>query len=489
MRITRTLLPLLFAATVLHACTPPQIDSTEILDEEKFVFETWSKQTAEGFRGSFEVPENRHAQNSRMIPIKYVRFKATGEQPGPPIIYLAGGPGGSGIMTVNYRFPMFMALREYGDVIALDQRGTGASNIVPECQSSQAVPATTRVSDHEYIEYHQNALRECLAFWKAEGADIAGYNTLESAHDLDALRQHLGAEKIILWGTSYGSHLALAALKEIEDKIERVVISSAEGLNQTIKMPAGTDAYLDRLQAAINSQPGAKAAYPDIKALMRRVHGKLDDNPLPLQLTLRDGSKADFLLHRRDMQELAGGFIADPSTVATLFGFYLAIDKGGAPAFDGIPARFFPDRFVAPEKPITLNAMSTAMDIASGMTRERKAKIAEQAKTALLKDFLNFSYHFDGIAPELDLGDEFRTKPTSDVPVLLLSGTLDGRTYIGSQLEAVSELVNVTSITVENAGHNLFMSSHEIQKAINRFMEDKPTLQPTITVELPNMAL
>jgi len=98
---------------------------------------------------------------------------------------------------------------------------------------------------------------------------------VQNAHDLDALRRHLGADRIVLWGTSYGSTLALAALKEIEDSIAKVVLSSVEGLNQAIKLPARTDECFDRLQDAINSQPEAKAVYPDIKGLMRRVHAKL----------------------------------------------------------------------------------------------------------------------------------------------------------------------------------------------------------------------
>ena len=100
---------------------------------------------------------------------------------------------------------------------------------------------------------------------------------MQNAHDLDALRRHLGADRIVLWGTSYGSTLALAALKEIEDSIAKVVLSSVEGLNQAIKLPARTDECFDRLQDAINSQPEAKAVYPDIKGLMRRVHAKLAD--------------------------------------------------------------------------------------------------------------------------------------------------------------------------------------------------------------------
>jgi len=457
--------------------------------EEKFVFETRSKQRVEAFRGSFTVPENRRAKGSRMIAIKYVRLAATADNAGPPIVYLAGGPGASGIEAINYRYQMFMAMRQHGDVIAVDQRGTGASNEVPECHSKQVVPITNEISDRAFAEYYRRALKECLAFWRHSSVDLAGYNTLQSALDLEALRRHLGTDKIILWGTSYGSHLALAALKEMESGIDRVVISSVEGLDQTIKLPARADDYVARLQWAIDTQPAAKAAYPDIAALMRRVHAKLDRKPLLVQLRSRDGSRIDYLLQRRDMQLLAAGLIADPRSAALLLDMYQVLDRGVAPPFERIPARLLPDNFVDPGKPILLEGMPVAMDIASGMTAERRSKVSKQAKTAILGAYLDVTFVFDGLAPELDLGEAFRSKPKSDVPVLVLSGTLDGRTDIESQREAVSDLRNVTLVTVKNAGHNLLDEhSQEVQEMIDQFLERKPVHDATIAIDLPDMA-
>lgn len=457
-------------------------------DEEKFILETSNKQKVEAFRGSLTVPENRRVTGSRTIPIKYVRLPATGDKVGPPIIYLAGGPGGSGIAAINYRYRMFMAMRKYGDVIALDQRGTGASNTVPECQSKQVVPIASETSDRQFVEHHRAALEECLVFWRRNGVDLAGYNTVQNAHDLDALRQHLGAESVVLWGTSYGSHLALATLKEVEGGIARVVVSSVEGLNQTIKLPARTDQYLRRLQEANDSQPRAKAAYPDIKALMLRVHAKLDRKPVLLKLKSRGGASTDYLLQRRDMQSIAAGMISDPGSAAQLLGIYLDLDRGVDPRFERIPSRLLPDNLVNPGRPISLQGMPVAMDIASGMTADHRLTVSKQARTAILGDYLDYTFLFDGMARELDLGDAFRTNPTSDVPVLVLSGTLDGRTDIESQREAVSELKNVTLITVRNAGHNLFDEpSNEMQDTIDQFMEGRPIHDAIITIDLPDM--
>ena len=83
-------------------------------------------------RGVFEVPEDRRDPRSRRIKLTYVRFPSRAARPGPPIIYLAGGPGGTASGTaMGARFPIFMALREVSDVIAFDQRATGRSNHIP----------------------------------------------------------------------------------------------------------------------------------------------------------------------------------------------------------------------------------------------------------------------------------------------------------------------------------------------------------------------
>jgi len=477
---------LLLSTMAVFASRSVGADVASNIPEQKFVFKTWSGKEVECFRGSFEVPENRAASHSRLIPIKYVRFPATGERSSPPIVYLAGGPGASGIQAVNYRFEMFMALRRFGDVIALDQRGTGESNVVPEYRSKIVLPAATAYSDAVFIDDYRRAFQDALVFWKQTGADVAGYNTVQNALDLDSLRQHLHAQKIVLWGVSYGSHLALAALKEIGDKVDRVILSSAEGLDQTIKCPAQTENYFDRLQVAVDTEPDARAAYPDIKALIRRVNRQLELKPVAVTLR-QDKTTFQFLLQRRDLQMLAGALISDPEQSVNLLRIYRALDRGLTPSFDRIPSRYLPDHFTPPGEPIILRAMDTLMDVASGLGRERKAEVEREAPTALLGDWLDFSQHYDGIAPELDLGDGYRTEPRSDVPVLLLSGTLDGRTDIENQRKAVAGLRHVTFVTVENGGHNLPFTA-DIQAIVDRFMESKPAAQTAVRLKLPNFS-
>lgn len=478
MKILSSILPLaLFGLVLQPANGQGQFGETEV------IFKAQSGETTAAFEGSLDVPENRQNTDSRTITLKYVRFPATGKTPGNPIIYLSGGPGGSGIQTAKYeRYPLFMAMREFGDVIAFDQRGTGASNDLAECRSSKEISTTEPTSDEAYFQTQRVAFAECLEFWKSEGIDVYGYNTSESVSDLDALRLHLEAEKIDLWGISYGSHLSLAALQQIDNRLGRVVITAVEGLDQTVKQPARADLYLDRLQAAINTNPGAKAKYPDVKAMITRVLDRLEAEPLKLDIPTGDMQSASYLLQKRDMQQYTGALVMDPARVVWILEAYKGLDEG-----DTTPIIALLSRAVDPsDTSVTYRPMTYLMDVASGSGADRRAMITEQAKTAILGPHMNFSMHLETVDPSLDLGEAFRTAPVSEVPTLVLSGTLDGRTFPESGQEATAGLSQRQTVIVKNGGHNLFMLSPEVTTVIQDFMRGETVHGQEITVQLPD---
>lgn len=448
--------------------------------EEAIIFETPTGEQTDAFEGVLFVPENRSAKNSRKIPIRYIRFPSTSDQPGSPIIYLSGGPGGSGIRTAKHRrYSLFMEMRKHADVIALDQRGTGKSNDTPHCESSIRVPLDRVLENSEFFDFKKRALLECLLFWEQKGIDIYGYTTPESAHDLDDLRKHLGAEKVSLWGISYGSHLALAALKSMSSRLDKVIIASVEGLDQTVKMPVRTDAYFDRLQRAIDRDVDLKKQLPDVKALIRRVLTKLDAQPMILEVPSGENS-IKVLLAKRDVQHMLAATISDPAGALRMLQLCIAIEQGiTEPVVEVLKM------FGEINAPIGYRAMPVAMDLASGQSKQRYAEIMDQAKTSLLGSFLNSSIHLTGVIPGIDLGDDFRTPPNSDVPTLVLRGNLDGRIYPQSQLEATSGLKNRKVIDVINAGHNLFMTSPKVAEVMHQFMQGVDLDKDSIVVDLP----
>jgi len=78
-----------------------------------------------------------------------------------------------------------------------------------------------------------------------------------------------------------------------------------------------------------------------------------------------------------------------------------------------------------------------------------------------------------------DLGDKFRAPFRSEVPVLFMSGTLDGRTYPESARELIKHFSKGSHLIVENGGHNLFEASPLIKDVvITWFRARRRRLQP-----------
>ncbi len=449
------------ASLAVPALTLPRAAwAQEALAAGPFRFTARSGQEVDAVRGYFDVPEDRNDPRSRWIRLGYVKFASTAARPGPPIVYLAGGPGGEATgAATGPRFPIFMALREVADVIAFDQRGTGLSNAIPARPAPVGPwPALTRegLTDRLGAEFTQ-----AWADWARAGVAMAGYTTEQSADDVDDLRRHLGAEAINLWGISYGSHLALSILKRHGDRIGRVALASLEGQDQTVKRPACNDAYLARVDRLLDADPVARAAVPDLPALMRRVHERLEAEPSTLSLPV-DGGSVDLKLGAFGVQYLAGGLIANPPTLSLLPGLYRALDAGdtsGMAGFFGDPAGLF-----------SVRGMPEAMDLASGISSARLALVEREARTAVLGDALNFPMpHLLGVIPGFGLGEAFRAPLETRVPALLVSGTLDGRTVLEEQDEVAEQFSVKSRVIVENAGHNVWESHPEVQALLVRF--------------------
>jgi len=416
--------------------------------------------------GSFEVPERRANPRSRRIALSFVRFRSTAASPGAPIVYLAGGPGGSGIAAATGpRFPIFMALRRLGDVIAFDQRGTGRSNHLAPCVGDVNQLVERPLTRDHMVEQFRRGLTACFAWWQAQGSDIDGYTTRESADDLEDLRRAIGARTLNLWGISYGSHLGLAMLKYHEASVGRAVLASIEGLDQTVKRPALTDELLARAQRLIDRDPAA-AHYPDLVATMRRVHARLEADPVAVTFTPPGGAPVHLRLGGFVLQILAGGLIADPRGLAQLPRLYRALDQGHPEAAA---------QLVADNLPVSFAGMPDAMDIASGITAARLARVTAEARTSVLGDALNFPMpHVLGVRPELDLGDGFRAPLDAATPVLFISGTLDGRTYVPEAAAELRGLRHGQHLIVENGGHNIFEADPRIGDAVVAYFAGAP---------------
>ena len=429
--------------------------------------------------GTLFVPENRSNPESNLIELAFVRFKSTAKNPGPPIVYLAGGPGGSGIgAATGTRFPLFMALREIADVIAFDQRGTGHSKPNLGCYERPALALDIIPSREVVIKHLVDSGRACAWYWRdLQRVDLSAYNSNESADDLDDLRKALGAPKISLWTISYGTHLAFATMRRHPKSIHRVMLAGTEGPDHTYKLPSNIQTHLEDLAAMIKADPEIGKDIPDFLGLMKSVFDRLDAQPETVEITdPRTKQKVKVIVNKFVLQYLVASNIG--TTVTSRFPalFYRA-SKGDFTNAAQV--------WLNESRRGIGSAMSYMMDCASGQTAARRALIEKEAKITLLEDIANFPYPAVCEAWQApDLGDAFRAPLQSDIPVLFISGTLDARTPVSNAEEYRKGFTNSTHMIIEGAVHSdpLFLSSPKIKDGMMEFLRGQPVRETKISI-------
>ena len=69
-----------------------------------------------------------------------------------------------------------------------------------------------------------DALNDCRRRLQNEGVDLAAYNSLENAADIDWIRQALGYDKVNFYGVSYGSLLGFHLLRTHPEWLRSAVL-------------------------------------------------------------------------------------------------------------------------------------------------------------------------------------------------------------------------------------------------------------------------
>jgi pimeloyl-ACP methyl ester carboxylesterase len=443
------------------------------------VFESASGQKIDAEFGQLTVPENRQKRNSRLIQLAFIRFKSTSSSPGAPIIYLAGGPGGSGIEAARgTRYPLFLALRDVADVIALDQRGVGLSKPNLNCKERISFSPDKATSRTELLEVFRKASRACAESFRQQGVDLDGYNTNESADDLEDLRKAIGAEKISLWAISYGTHLSLAAIKRHERSIERMILAGVEGPSHTIKLPSNVQKHLEHIDRLVRADPNLNNEIPSFLSLVDTVYGRLEREPVTVEVTDQSTQQPVRVVLNKFAIQVLTAFTFGTGESA-LPARYFAMSKGdfsfAAQGWLGLSR----GRSVG-------SAMAFMMDCTSGVSDARRKQIASEAKSTLLGDILDLPF------PDVcdawgnpDAGAEFRKPARSNVPALFISGTFDVRTPPSNAEEVRRGFPNSAHLIIDGAVHSdpLFLSSPKVKDVMLEFLKGQNISTTSITLE------
>ncbi|HVY81690.1 MAG TPA: alpha/beta hydrolase [Steroidobacteraceae bacterium] len=167
--------------------------------------------------GTLEVPENPDARNGRKIGLRVARVPAINRRKRPdPLFILAGGPGMAATTMYAGAAPAFARIQRNRDIVLVDQRGTGESNVL-NCPFDD--DALMRASEAEV----EDEAKRCLASLSTH-ADVAYYTTSVAVRDLDIVREALGYEQINLYGGSYGTRVAQHYLRRFPQRTRAMIL-------------------------------------------------------------------------------------------------------------------------------------------------------------------------------------------------------------------------------------------------------------------------
>jgi pimeloyl-ACP methyl ester carboxylesterase len=232
--------------------------------------------------GLLSVPENREKSRSRFIKLHFVKLAArkpekwdaakSGEwkKREDPIVYLTGGPGAQ-VKGYVKRFKDHGA-RDVRDMYILEQRGIGFSeDFCPKYGLFDPREANTG----DWDAYQRAGLaqaEDCFAAAKAERVDLSGYNTIENARDVEALRRALGFDAWNVWGISYGSILGQAYIKQDGAHIRAVVLDAIVPIWPGAHFQRIGTHYqrdLDLLEQACKDDGACAKAFPDFQKRLK----------------------------------------------------------------------------------------------------------------------------------------------------------------------------------------------------------------------------
>ncbi len=372
--------------------------------------------------GKFDVIENRETKTGRKISLNLVVYPASARIKEPdPIFVFAGGPGQAATDVIAAVTPQLSGLTTKRDIVFIDQRGTGKSNLLnckfPSDDAAEMVsPESRRATTLKLVAECRDGL--------ATRADLTQYGTTAAMADYDEVRQALGYDKINLWGGSYGTRTAQEYLRRYPDRVRTVVLdgvaSPSMALPATFARDAG--ASLESAFKACEASPACAKSYPEFRAGFVALLDRLEKRPE--KVAIRDpftSRPREVTVSRQMVMTQVFSLLYAPQLVAVLPELLSQASKGDyAPLFaaSGGFADFAEDKIAFGMRlSVSCNEDVPRIDAAAREAAEKDLPF----QTMFIREFSAACENW----PRGKVASDFHTPVKSDKPVLILSGGID----------------------------------------------------------------
>lgn len=404
-----------------------------------------SRDSIEAQCATFPVPEDRAQPNGRKVDLNIAWLPATSEsdQAKDPVFFLAGGPGQAAVDTYPMLAPVFKEVRKHRDIVLIDQRGTGKSNLLAcKTDPDDASAADTAAA--------QAAASKCVAELSAK-ADLRHYTTTDAVADLDAVREAIGAATINLVGVSYGTRVAQQYAMHHPKATRSIVLDSV--VPNTLQLGNIFARNLDdalALQFALCSKaPSCKGKLGDPRVELDQLMAKL--RAAPVEVTYRDattGEQQDGTLDADTVAGLVRMYAYMPAAGSLLPKLIHEANNGRYAGLVALARMMQGD---------LKDSMAMGMQFSVICSEDNEAMVArsEDANTVLGNSMAEAMGAMCKAWPKGDMPADFHQPLATDVPALVLEGEFDPVTPPRYGEEVVKSLPNGRLFTLRGQGHNV----------------------------------
>jgi pimeloyl-ACP methyl ester carboxylesterase len=426
-----------------------------------------------------DVPLDRTGAVPGTISLRFA--VADGPRYKQALIALTGGPGQPGVAFGPSFQNELGSVLKHRRLIVLDQRGTGGSYAL-NCPEVQTIDSLQPI--------YPGDVGGC-ADRLGPGRD--SFASIETAYDIDAIRQALGLDKLSMYGVSYGTWVEQQYARTFPTHVDHIVLDSV--------VPPGSDPYDLRIPEAFPRVMKAICAggrcrgitadmYADLVAVVHRIQRS---GPLKGFVFNANGGREPVSVSETDLLNILVSSDLNPFLMARLPAALVSARHG-----DEMPLLRLRHDAAGPSSGLAdfssgLFVATTCLDQDLPYSYSDPLDVRRQKADAALaavpeQDFYPFSRPAIDVSsvPEICLqwpDGSFRpeaTGPMPDVPTLIMSGTVDMRTSREGALALKSEIPHAQFLALSGSGHDVGDSDYTgcVDKGMRRFFADKAVGNP-----------
>jgi pimeloyl-ACP methyl ester carboxylesterase len=377
--------------------------------------------------GTLRVPVNPAQPHGKTIPLAVAVVHAKSLQPKPdPVFYFAGWGSAGATDDAPSVTSLFSQVLENRDVVFVDQRGTGSSELV--CHFAAGANVTT--------EARGCALRI--------GPTLRYYTSTYAADDFDLVRRALGYDKINLYGGSYGVTLEQIYLLRHGSHVRSAVFDSGSLLDVHIfeQQPPFIQRALDRNLAACAADYACNATFPKVRSELPETLKRLARKPV----FVTDLGRVDAPGVASAVEEVNAYSSGKP--LVPRFIHLLATGRyADAVALAGIDTS--QQSYELAYKLLIQCSEPWASWRPSAIARSASGTYVASAYAATVAHMRQVCAGFPKVGVPAAIGERVR----SSAPVLIMMGGDDGADPPENVANAQRELPNSRTIVFPNAGH------------------------------------